>query len=226
MTEPKASWTEVELNSDNVSKKDLVQYLQENASIHFQQEHKLKGQLKSIAKTKSKDALIAAYKAMWEEKAFKAEGEDEAAEAEAKANAETKAVEAVTQQTDSLKVSDLHEGPPKYKKVTMKKGDKTNYAKKGDMVLCYYSGKLPDGTVFDQNLTGGKRGNRKPQPLKFKVGQGLVIRGWDEALLTMCINEKAEITIEPEWAYGRRGVEGKVPPNATLIFEVELVGIE
>jgi len=69
----------------------------------------------------------------------------------------------------------------------------------------------------------GKKG-KKPLPLRFKVGVGKVIRGWDEALLTMSAGEKAEITIQPEWAYGKKGVEGKVPPNAVLIFDVELVG--
>ncbi|KAB1280707.1 Peptidyl-prolyl cis-trans isomerase FKBP3 [Camelus dromedarius] len=63
--------------------------------------------------------------------------------------------------------------------------------------------------------------------LSFKVGIGKVIRGWDEALLTMNKGEKARLEIEPEWAYGKKGQpDAKIPPNAKLIFEVELVDID
>lgn len=227
MCEPTISYTDEQLEGDGLSKKDLVTYLQENATINFQQEHKLKGQVKNIAKTKTKDALIADYKELWECKAWKTEGEDAAAaEADVKKSRDLAELEAKAAQMKLDNEDVKEEGPPKYKKTITKKGDKVNWAKKGDTVLCYYTGKLQDGTVFDQNITGGKRGTRKPQPLKFKVGKGLVIRGWDEALLTMCIGEKATLVIEPSWAYGRKGVDGKVPSNATLIFDVELVGIE
>ncbi|KAB0391501.1 hypothetical protein E2I00_016289 [Balaenoptera physalus] len=61
----------------------------------------------------------------------------------------------------------------------------------------------------------------------FKVGIGKVIRGWDEALLTMSKVEKDQLEIEPEWAYGKKGqLDAKIPPNAKLIFEVELVDID
>lgn len=228
MAEPTASYTDNEL--DEISKKDLVTYLQKWCTMQFQQEHKLKGQVKNIAK-KSKDLLIADYKAMWETKAFKAEGEDAAAAAASAAAtvaAEAKAVDDVTKKARNLSLSeDKEDAPKKYRKIITKKGDKLNFPNKGDYVHVYYKGMLADGTVFDQNLTGGKRGNRKPQPFKFRVGKGLVIRGWDEALLTMCIGEHAEVIIEPEWAYGRTGnQEGKIPGNATLKFEMELVSID
>jgi len=73
--------------------------------------------------------------------------------------------------------------------------------------------------VFDSN-TG-----KNNKALQFKVGEGKVIRGWDEGLLEMSVGEKAQLTINPEWAYGATGVPGKVPPNSTLTFEVELEAI-
>ncbi|KAJ9071618.1 FK506-binding protein 2B, variant 2 [Entomophthora muscae] len=89
-----------------------------------------------------------------------------------------------------------------------------------DTVHCWYTGTLEDGTVFDSNTGAGK--TKKPKhPLSFKVGVGRVIRGWDEALLTMSKGEKSKITIEPEWAYGKKGLPSAgVPPNSRLIFEV------
>ena len=156
MTEPTTTYTDEQL--DEMSKKDLVVYLQTWSSISFQQEHKLKGQVKNIAK-KSKDALIADYKDMWSTKAFKAEGEDAAA-AEAAATAAQAKVDDVTEKTKKLTVEEKDEGPPKYKKVIQKKGDKINFPKKGDYVLVYYKGMLEDGTVFDQNLTGDRKSTR------------------------------------------------------------------
>ncbi|KAF9152441.1 FK506-binding protein 2B, partial [Mortierella sp. AD010] len=82
-----------------------------------------------------------------------------------------------------------------------------------------------DGTIFDTNDNTKKKSN----PLRFKVGVGRVIAGWDEAMLTMSRGEKAKITIEPEHAYGKKGVpDAKVPipPNARLIFDVELVSLD
>jgi len=104
-----------------------------------------------------------------------------------------------------------------YTKEVTKKGD-GNKPSKGDFVSVRYKGYLTDGTVFDANLAGGK----KP-PFKFKVATGSVIRGWDEGILTMSKGEQAKLTIKPEWAYGKKGIEGVIPPSATLIFEVELL---
>ncbi|XP_021398136.1 peptidyl-prolyl cis-trans isomerase FKBP3 isoform X2 [Lonchura striata] len=121
----------------------------------------------------------------------------------------------------------VEEGPPKYTKSILKKGDKTNFPKKGDTVHCWYTGKLQDGTVFDTNIQSSSKKKKAAKPLSFKVGVGKVIRGWDEALLTMSKGEKAQLEIEPEWAYGKKGQpDAKIPPNAKLFFEVELVDIE
>lgn len=125
------------------------------------------------------------------------------------------------------KAEAVDEGPPKYTKSVLKKGDKTNFPKKGETVSCWYTGTLEDGTVFDTNIPALARKKRQTKPLSFKVGLGRVIRGWDEGLLTMSKGETARFEIEPEWAYGKKGLpDSKIPPNAKLIFEVELVAVD
>jgi len=114
---------------------------------------------------------------------------------------------------------------PHYKKNIIKAGDKTNFPKKGDTISCRYKGTLEDGKIFDQNVEPVKK--KLLPPLKFKVGVGKVIRGWDEALTTMSVGEKARLTIESDWAYGKKGMpDAGIPPNSTLIFEVELLSID
>jgi FK506-binding protein 1 len=88
----------------------------------------------------------------------------------------------------------------------------------GQTVRVHYTGKLTDGTKFDSSHDRG-------QPLEFPVGKGMVIRGWDEGVLTMNVGEKAVLTCEPSHAYGERGFPPIIPPSATLIFDVELVSI-
>ncbi|KAH9868658.1 hypothetical protein J1614_007730, partial [Plenodomus biglobosus] len=89
--------------------------------------------------------------------------------------------------------------------------------KAGDTIKVHYRGTLTDGTEFDASYNRG-------DPLEFTVGQGQVIKGWDQGLLDMCPGEKRKLTIQPEWAYGSRGT-GPIPANSVLIFESELVSI-
>lgn len=89
----------------------------------------------------------------------------------------------------------------------------------GDIIKMHYSGELMDGTVFDSSY---KRG----QPLEFTLGAGQVIKGWDQGLQKMCIGEKRKLTIPSHLAYGKRGAGNVIPPDATLVFHTELVGIE
>jgi peptidylprolyl isomerase len=86
----------------------------------------------------------------------------------------------------------------------------------GAIVSVHYTGTLENGTVFD---TSYKRG----QPFQFPLGAGRVIKGWDEGIALMKKGGKAVLTIPPELGYGARGAGGVIPPNATLIFQVELV---
>jgi peptidylprolyl isomerase len=88
----------------------------------------------------------------------------------------------------------------------------------GDTVSVIYKGMLLDGTVFDQSaLSGG--------PFKFKVGTGEIIEGWDKVVSTMRKGEKRLVIIPPELAYGPSGVGDVIPPNAFLVFEMELISI-
>lgn len=89
--------------------------------------------------------------------------------------------------------------------------------KAGDKIKVHYRGTLVDGTEFDASYNRG-------DPLDFTVGQGQVIKGWDQGLLEMCPGEKRKLTIQPEWAYGSRGT-GPIPADSVLIFESELVSI-
>jgi len=89
----------------------------------------------------------------------------------------------------------------------------------GETVSVHYTGWLKSGQKFDSSLDRG-------QPLEFSVGRGQVIKGWDEGVGTMRVGGKRKLIIPAHLGYGDRGAAGVIPPGATLIFEVELVGIK
>jgi FKBP-type peptidyl-prolyl cis-trans isomerase len=92
--------------------------------------------------------------------------------------------------------------------------------KAGDTVGVLYTGKLQDGTIFDASANHGN------QPFEFTVGAGQVIKGWDLGLIGAKVGEKRTLTIPGDLAYGPNGIPGTIPPNATLIFEVEVLSIK
>ena len=103
----------------------------------------------------------------------------------------------------------------KYEDVTVGEGAE---AKAGDNVNVHYTGWLTDGQKFDSSKD-------RNQPFQFSLGAGMVVRGWDEGVQGMKIGGVRKLTIPAELGYGARGAGGVIPPNATLVFEVELLGV-
>ena len=132
------------------------------------------------------------------------------------------------QQKESLSVSGAQGGPPpvegqpiampsglQYIEVVPGTGDE---ARSGQRVSVHYTGWLTDGTKFDSSRDSG-------QPFTFQLGNGDVIKGWDLGVAGMRVGGQRRLIIPPDLGYGVRGAAGVIPPNATLIFDVELLGV-
>ncbi|AFY44255.1 FKBP-type peptidyl-prolyl cis-trans isomerase [Nostoc sp. PCC 7107] len=104
------------------------------------------------------------------------------------------------------------------KYVEIKEGTGTT-PQSGQTVVVHYTGTLEDGTQFDSSRDRGR-------PFSFQIGVGQVIKGWDEGLSTMKVGGQRELIIPADLGYGSRGAGGVIPPNATLIFDVELLDVK
>uniref|UniRef100_A0A8C1YSU2 peptidylprolyl isomerase n=1 Tax=Cyprinus carpio TaxID=7962 RepID=A0A8C1YSU2_CYPCA len=93
------------------------------------------------------------------------------------------------------------------------------FPKKGQTCVVHYIGKQSNGKKFDSSRDRNK-------PFKFKIGRQEVIKGWEEGVAQMSLGQRAKITCTPDMAYGATGHPGVIPPNATLIFDVELLKLE
>ena len=125
--------------------------------------------------------------------------------------------EAVRAELDKLAVGfDETESGLRYQ--IIQKGDGKK-AEKGNTVSVHYKGQLADGTVFDSSY-------KRNSPLDFQVGVGQVIAGWDEGICLLNVGDKARLVIPSDLGYGAAGAGGVIPPNATLVFDVELMGVK
>jgi len=138
---------------------------------------------------------------------FTAQKQEKEAEAKKKAAAEVDKLAAGFQSTESGLRYQI-----------IQKGDGVK-AEKGKNVSVHYKGQLADGTVFDSSY-------KRNQPLEFPVGVGHVIPGWDEGIQLLQVGDKARMVIPADLGYGERGAGGVIPPNAVLIFDVELMDVK
>ncbi|MDZ8237010.1 MAG: FKBP-type peptidyl-prolyl cis-trans isomerase [Nostoc sp. ChiQUE01a] len=120
--------------------------------------------------------------------------------------------------SDTMSDANAVTTPSGLKYVEIKEGTGAT-PERGQTVEVHYTGTLEDGTKFDSSRDRG-------QPFKFKIGVGQVIKGWDEGLSTMKVGGRRNLIIPPELGYGPRGAGGVIPPNATLLFDVELLGVK
>ena len=119
-------------------------------------------------------------------------------------------------------LKDVSKGFSKTSSGLLYKFEKENNSQKpsnGNKVKVHYKGMLLDGTVFDSSF-------KRNQPIEFTLGVGQVIKGWDEGISLLGIGDKASFIIPSDLAYGASGAGGVIPPNATLVFEVELISAE
>jgi len=138
---------------------------------------------------------------------FEGAREKNMGEAKAKAEAELEKLAAGFKKTNSgLRYQIIQNG----------NGDK---AEKGKQISVHYKGQLADGTVFDSSY-------QRKQPIDFTVGIGQVIKGWDEGLQLLQVGDKARLVIPSHLAYGSQGAGGVIPPDATLIFDIELMDVK
>jgi FKBP-type peptidyl-prolyl cis-trans isomerase len=129
------------------------------------------------------------------------------------------AFSACTKKSETQQSTTTTEAAPAGLKIEELKKGEGAVATAGKMVSVHYTGWLTNGTKFDSSVDRG-------QPFTFKLGAGQVIQGWDKGVEGMKVGEKRKLTIPPELGYGAAGAGSVIPPNATLVFDVELLKVE
>ena len=124
----------------------------------------------------------------------------------------------ITTKPWDIKTTDTMTTPSGLKYLVIEKSNNPTKAEKGMMVDVHYTGFLTDGKVFDSSI-------ERRNPISFELGTGSVIRGWDEGIALMNIGDKFRLIIPADLGYGARGAGSDIPPNATLLFDVELVNV-
>lgn len=120
--------------------------------------------------------------------------------------------------SNSMSDTNVVTNPSGLKYVELEEGTGAS-PERGQTVVVHYTGTLENGKKFDSSRD-------RNSPFEFKIGIGQVIKGWDEGLSTMKVGGRRQLIIPPELGYGSRGAGGVIPPNATLLFDVELLGIK
>jgi peptidylprolyl isomerase len=124
----------------------------------------------------------------------------------------------ISQNTNTMNLSNAVTTSSGLKYIDVVVGDGVS-PESGQQVTVHYTGTLEDGTKFDSSRDRG-------QPFTFQIGVGQVIKGWDEGVSSMKIGGRRTLIIPPDLGYGSRGAGGVIPPNATLVFDVELLSVK
>jgi len=124
----------------------------------------------------------------------------------------------ISQNTNTMNLSNAVTTSSGLKYIDVVVGDGVS-PENGQQVTVHYTGTLEDGTKFDSSRDRG-------QPFTFQIGVGQVIKGWDEGVSSMKIGGRRTLIIPPDLGYGSRGAGGVIPPNATLVFDVELLSVK
>ena len=157
-------------------------------------------------------AVLGAGMLFYQSSSVKDSGKNNQAQEKSMTNDQASGKVEASQETSSGDVTEL-------KIETTQQGTGERVVKSGDTIAVHYTGTLTDGTKFDSSVDRGT-------PFTFTIGTGQVIKGWDEGLLGMKVGEKRTLTSPAEKGYGATGAGSAIPPNATLIFDVELISIK